>query len=91
MDGWDPEYAVLRQRRKDLLREAEGWRLANTLRQSRKASHSLKRRRMLPDFATILASVLRTLPPGGRTLLASPRAAPQEDEEARAVHADAPW
>ncbi|AHY48115.1 Hypothetical Protein RradSPS_2832 (plasmid) [Rubrobacter radiotolerans] len=43
MNSWSPDYAVLRQRQKELWQEAEERRLAGALRRSRKAIRTLQR------------------------------------------------
>lgn len=56
MDGWGPEYGVLRQRRKELWREAEGRRLISALR-SRNASRAPRRPTMLRGWPRLFGDL----------------------------------
>jgi hypothetical protein len=58
MDSFSGDHTVSRQRRQDLLREAENRRIARVLRESRKASREDRMGRKVLRFAAILARVL---------------------------------
>jgi hypothetical protein len=58
MDSFSGDHMVSRQRRQDLLREAENRRIARVLRESRKASREDRMGRKVLRFAAILARVL---------------------------------
>ena len=58
MDSLSGDHTVSRQRRQDLMREAENRRIARVLRESRKASREDRMGRKVLRFAAILARVL---------------------------------
>ena len=58
MDSLSGDHTVSRQRRQDLMREAENRRIARGLRESRKASREDRMGRKVLRFAAILARVL---------------------------------